>query len=256
LNDYGINYFGVEDKVDLFNFEGNKIAFSGFCCYSTNPQGINKKGVNGFEYNTVLKTLTYYHNQGYNNIMSVHAGQEHVNYPNPDHIQLARMLSDKLPYIYYGHHPHVLQGIESYKNSLHFYSLGNFCFDDVYTSKSSLPLVKMSDNNKRSAIVSVEYSNNKFFKYNLTPIFDANISEGNEREHTLALIEEYSCGLHLPNEEYSVKRASMLKEYLTSRKSLRNLNWYLKRLNYSSFLQLYYAKVNAKKYYESIKQYL
>ena len=28
-----------------------------------------------------------------------------------------------------GHHPHVVQGIETYKNKLIFYSLGNFVFD-------------------------------------------------------------------------------------------------------------------------------
>ena len=41
------------------------------------------------------------------------------------------------------HHPHVAQGIEMHKSSLIAYSLGNFCFDDVYTSVSKAPLVKL-----------------------------------------------------------------------------------------------------------------
>lgn len=256
LNKYGIQYFGVEDKVVLVEKAGNKIAFSGYCCYSTNPQGLTRRGVNKLDFREVEATLSLYHKQGYSNIVSVHAGQEHVNYPNYDHIQFARKLSDNLPYVYYGHHPHVLQGIEKYKSSVHLYSLGNFCFDDVYTIKSTTPLVKMSENNKRSVIISLEYKDNCLVNNTLIPIYDAQICTKNISDNINELMNEYSKTLQLPQDEYKLKRNRLLREYLASRKTMRNLNWYLKRLNFSSLMQIYNAKANAKKYFKSIVQYL
>ena len=55
LKDNGIQYFGVENndlKVELL---GNRIAFSGYCCYSTNPINATSKGVNPLDYNIVKK---------------------------------------------------------------------------------------------------------------------------------------------------------------------------------------------------------
>jgi poly-gamma-glutamate synthesis protein (capsule biosynthesis protein) len=91
---------------------------------------------------------------------------------------MARKLSNVAPFVLYGHHPHVLQGVEEAKDSLFAYSLGNFCFDDVYTNKSSEPLVKMTNNNKESAILSLEYKDSKLIRHEMIPIFDGALCEG------------------------------------------------------------------------------
>ena len=61
-------------------------------------------------------------------VLSLHWGLTNYHYPSPEQIQQARMLIDIGVDIISGHHPHVVQGYESYKKGLIFYSLGNFLF--------------------------------------------------------------------------------------------------------------------------------
>jgi len=256
LSDNGIAYFGVENKDLKIELFGNKIAISGYCCFSTNPINATFKGVNPLEYKSVENKLKEDLSLEYASILSIHAGQEHVNFPNYDHIEMARKLSEVQPYVYYGHHPHVLQGVEKYNNSLISYSLGNFCFDDVYTNKSSQPLVKMSDNNKASAILSLEYEDSKLIRYELIPIFDGQVCEGENRMNILQNIKEYSAHLSDKKSVYNEMRNQLVHSYLQSRKSKRNFNWYLKRLNYNSFKVIVNSYQNQKKYLKAIKNYL
>lgn len=62
-------------------------------------------------------------------ICSIHWGLEFLDYPGPDQIELAHHLIDAGVDVVLGHHSHVLQPVERYKNGLIFYSLGNFVFD-------------------------------------------------------------------------------------------------------------------------------
>ena len=52
-------------------------------------------------------------------------------YPHPAHRQLAFELIDLGVDAIIGHHPHIVQGYEIYKNKPIFYSLGNFYFPDA-----------------------------------------------------------------------------------------------------------------------------
>ncbi len=255
LKNNNIEYFGIaENKNIIKQIVNNKIALCGYCCYSTNPQGCGNNGINEYDYTTVVEDLREIKNNGYNVIMSVHAGQEHVNYPNADHIKIARLLSKTASFVYYGHHPHVLQGFEEYNNSLLYYSLGNFCFDDVYTNKSKDPLIKMSDNNKSSMIVILEYNDNKLTSHKEIPIYDAQFVEEkcSEINKNLSL---YCDKLSKIDKEYQIMRNTIINEYILSRKSMRNLQWYLKRLNYSSVRQIINAKKNFELYSNCIKKY-
>ena len=62
-------------------------------------------------------------------ILSLHWGAEHINYPSPEQIKIAREFIDSGANIILSHHSHMVQGIERYKNGLINYSLGNFVFD-------------------------------------------------------------------------------------------------------------------------------
>lgn len=118
--------------------------------------------MNAYNIETVRHRLKANDADGYLNIVAVHVGIEHVNYPSIDHIMAARLLAEECPYVYYGHHPHVIQGIEEYKGSLIAHSLGNFCFDDVYTSATdSKPLVELTENNRTGMILELTIENNK-----------------------------------------------------------------------------------------------
>lgn len=59
----------------------------------------------------------------------LHFGVEFFEYPTPDQIRLSRNLIDAGASLVLGHHPHIAQGYEYYRNGFIAYSLGNFIFD-------------------------------------------------------------------------------------------------------------------------------
>ena len=61
-------------------------------------------------------------------VVSFHWGGERMEHPKPYQREYARRVIDLGADVVIGHHPHVIQGIEKYKNKLIFYSLGNFAF--------------------------------------------------------------------------------------------------------------------------------
>lgn len=62
-------------------------------------------------------------------VVSLHWGEEFMDHPSPRQVRFAHRLVDAGVRIIIGHHPHVLQGIEKYKEGVIAYSLGNFVFD-------------------------------------------------------------------------------------------------------------------------------
>ena len=62
-------------------------------------------------------------------ILSLHWGMEYDSLPSARQREQAHQLLDWGADMILGHHPHVVQGIEVYKNKVIAYSLGNFVFD-------------------------------------------------------------------------------------------------------------------------------
>lgn len=58
-------------------------------------------------------------------VVSFHWGYEYERYPLPLHRKLAHAVVDAGASVVVGHHSHVYQGIEAYKQGLIYYSLGN-----------------------------------------------------------------------------------------------------------------------------------
>ncbi len=74
-------------------------------------------------------------------IVSFHWGAEKMTVPKDYQIHLAHSSIDAGADLVLGHHPHVLQGIEIYKNKLIAYSLGNYVFGSFSrNSKDSIVL--------------------------------------------------------------------------------------------------------------------
>jgi poly-gamma-glutamate capsule biosynthesis protein CapA/YwtB (metallophosphatase superfamily) len=64
-------------------------------------------------------------------VISVHWGTEYATAPRPEDVDLAHKMLDAGASVVVGHHPHVLQAVETYRtadgrNTVIFYSLGNF----------------------------------------------------------------------------------------------------------------------------------
>lgn len=66
-------------------------------------------------------------------IANVHWGAEYEHGQNEKQQGVARDLIDSGVDLIIGHHPHVVQGVEIYKNKPIFYSLGNFIFDQYFS---------------------------------------------------------------------------------------------------------------------------
>lgn len=74
-------------------------------------------------------------------VISVHWGDEYLNTPSVEQINLAKALIDKGFDVIIGHHSHTLQPVEYYKEKLIIYSLGNFIFDQNFSKRTSTGLV-------------------------------------------------------------------------------------------------------------------
>jgi poly-gamma-glutamate synthesis protein (capsule biosynthesis protein) len=74
-------------------------------------------------------------------VVSVHWGEEFIQEPAPSEIQLARRLVDAGATLVVGHHPHVLRGVERYRDGCIAYSLGNFVCDMVWDDTLRTTLV-------------------------------------------------------------------------------------------------------------------
>ncbi|AOT68476.1 CapA family protein [Geosporobacter ferrireducens] len=91
-------------------------------------------------------------------IVSVHWGKELDQFPQGYQEKLGKVIIDSGGDVVMGHHPHVLQGIEFYKNKPILYSLGNF----VFNSKGQL--------SNRSMIFNIEVSKQGMINSWIVPI--------------------------------------------------------------------------------------
>lgn len=66
-------------------------------------------------------------------IAMFHWGNEYVSFPSIEQQQIAHRLIDADVNLIVGHHSHCIQPYEKYRNGHIFYSLGNFCFDDLHS---------------------------------------------------------------------------------------------------------------------------
>lgn len=69
-------------------------------------------------------------------VVSIHWGNEYQLTAGTQQTVLARRLIDAGADLILGHHPHVVQNIEAYRNRLIFYSLGNFIFDQYFSKET------------------------------------------------------------------------------------------------------------------------
>lgn len=257
LSENGIEYFGCEGRYFNLDCKDNHLSFEGFCCYSTNPLQAVKYGaygVNEYNVSTVDDKLTGHDSEERLTILAVHAGSEHVNYPCLDHVKAARMLAGKHKYVYYGHHPHVVQGIEHVNGSLIAYSLGNFCFDDIWTSASTEnPLLELSENNRSSFILEINVMHNEIVSYDVTSIFIGQDRLRIDHRITKESLERLMDPVdNMPSDEYVQMRKQVLDARYAERRKARNIKWYLKRLRPRYLKLIINGKKNAEKYRQNL----
>jgi len=92
-------------------------------------------------------------------VIALHWGDEFIDYPSPNQIQIARDLIDQGVHLIVGHHSHTMQGIERYKNGLIAYSLGSFV-KDLWPKKL-----------RESVILKCKLSRNGVESFSIIPVF-------------------------------------------------------------------------------------
>lgn len=263
LKDVQVAVFGIGGRQVRIMRGDNRLCLQGYCSYNTNPisqRNAEEQQINMLSYVEVARNLHTSNQDGFFNILAVHSGQEHVPTPSIDDIDFARGLAQQMNYVYYGHHPHVIQGAECHNNSHIFYSLGNFLLMmSTLTDQKTVGGTGVEDN-KTGLVVSLEIQDSKVLNVSLVPTYlgkDSFLhgeavgkSEIKERSEMLSLAT-------LDRETYCSNRAAKISEFLQSRKKKRDLSWYLKRLNLGFPLQLILAsRRNAKNYKQKFKRYL
>ena len=99
-------------------------------------------------------------------IVSLHAGEEYQKTPTPFQIEFSKAAIDAGADLVVGHHPHVIQRDELYKNGYIFYSLGNFVFDQSFSDQTMRgQMVKvLIENGKIKEVIPGEIKINAFFQ--------------------------------------------------------------------------------------------
>lgn len=253
LENAGIAWFGANGKDYKIEQCGNRILFNGFCCYSTNPlkiaKNFGKKGINGFDFLDIKKFLYEKNSEGWLNIFAIHSGIEHVNTPSLVQIWASRDLANIAPYVWYGHHPHMIQGIEEYKGSLIAHSLGNFCFAGN-TKDVNRPIIELTDNNRTGMILALDVVENKIVEHKE---FLTRINENGEIQilDNSDILQSYSDKIKSTDSNpntYNKERQQQRELYIAGRKEMRDLKWFIKRLRPRYVLLFLENHLNAKRY--------
>jgi poly-gamma-glutamate synthesis protein (capsule biosynthesis protein) len=94
-------------------------------------------------------------------VVSFHWGRELNSSPQQYQVAAARSAIDAGADLVLGHHPHVLQGIERYRNGLIFYSLGNFAFGSrsVASDRSIIARINLDQGVKEAEIIPLNVLN-------------------------------------------------------------------------------------------------
>lgn len=113
-------------------------------------------GVAPLEQEMILEDLAQLRPQVDAAIVSLHWGTEYSTTPQSSQQELGRVLIDNGADLIIGHHPHIIQGFERYKDGLIAYSLGNFIFDQnqhVFTREGLMLDLKLTKEGLQDLVV-------------------------------------------------------------------------------------------------------
>jgi len=175
------NHFGDYGKAGreatLRALDEQDFAYAGdewLCVYNTNRGKIGLAGIRGSltesKKDTITHQIALLREAGCQIIIySLHAGQEYALKHNGLQRDMARYLIESGADVVAGHHPHVIQGIEIYKNRLIFYSLGNCVFGgnhdpretDALTAKITFSLEGGKIKSLQAALYPIRFTGDK-----------------------------------------------------------------------------------------------
>lgn len=130
LTQNNIGFFNSHySQTEFFQKEINHLRF-GFL-------GFDLVSFPKFDQTEIINLIKKYHPLVDWLIVSVHWGNEYQPQAENWRVNLAHLMVDAGADIVYGHHPHVIQNIETYHKKPIYYSLGNFIFDQNWSKATS-----------------------------------------------------------------------------------------------------------------------
>lgn len=121
-------------RLEVLERRGRRVGFLGFCHASTKPSDMAASdtfGVAPLEPEAVAKAVRQARPEVDHLVLLLHWGLEYSPLPTPEQVELAHAAVDAGADLIIGHHSHMVQGIEHYKNGVIAYSLGNCTDSDV-----------------------------------------------------------------------------------------------------------------------------
>ncbi len=193
-------------KPAILEHNGIKVAFIG--CSLTFPAEFwaakNSPGTYSPQETELVTMIKHCEEVADYTVVSFHWGGEGRITPKQYQKEFAHLSVDAGADLIIGHHPHVLQGVELYRNRLIVYSLGNFAFGS-YTRRS-----------KDSAILKVYLTRNGLLYARLIPIsvynyevsFQPRILKGKNADDVIKHVQQIS--LHLNKDKNIVTKEGII----------------------------------------------
>jgi gamma-polyglutamate biosynthesis protein CapA len=165
IEESGINIIGSTQNSGIYRLDndgGVSVAMAGLNAIHDIPNcncyvELNEENISGVLSNEDMKSADV-------KVLVFHWGDEYVHIPSWEQVQIARKAIDMGAHIVVGHHPHVIQPIEKYKDGIICYSLGNFVFDMLWSQDVRIGMILEVCLNKNG----IESWSHKFVKYDTT----------------------------------------------------------------------------------------
>lgn len=147
LKENGVGYFGGGmDEAEAYapyviEKDGIRVGLLGFTEFLEFARARNEtSGIAFAETKKIKSAIQEAKNRNFDAIIVVfHFGEEYLSEPIERQIFLARLAIDEGADMVVGHHPHVIESSEEYKEKPIFYSLGNFVFDQNFSEETMTP---------------------------------------------------------------------------------------------------------------------
>lgn len=182
LDKLNIEYTGAKSAIKgnkdiIYKYIGNQtFSFIAYLTLDTNPKLPSdcELDLNIFNLDTLIKDIEIAKSKSNFITILLHWGGRSENGFYPDWYQpiLGKKLIDYGANLVIGGHSHTFQPFEKYKNGYIFYSLGNFCFDNVITNNKVFPIGKYRK--RESCIVEINVDNSNIVSTNMIPIYNKN----------------------------------------------------------------------------------
>lgn len=183
LGDAEIRYFGSPENTPGYvsvtsSYEGITLGFIGY-------HELVQKG-----FDTVLSEAKKLDSTVDVLIAMPHWGVEYVtDKPTLLQTQEAHELIDAGVDVIFGAHPHVVEPVEIYKNKVIFYSLGNFVFDQYFSSETMTGLAVGMQIEKKEQKLSIGY---KLIPLDINTQSQPSVAESEKRLRVLDEVSRYS----------------------------------------------------------------